>query len=28
LVWILRKYGGKVWRGCIWPRIGISGRPL
>jgi hypothetical protein len=25
LEWILRKYGGKVWNGCIWIRIGTSG---
>jgi hypothetical protein len=25
LEWILEKQGGKVWIGCIWPRIGISG---
>jgi hypothetical protein len=23
--WILGKEGGKVWTGCIWLRIGISG---
>jgi len=28
LDWILEKYGGKVWTGSIWIRIGISGRPL
>jgi hypothetical protein len=22
---ILLKYGGKVWTGCIWLRIGTSG---
>jgi hypothetical protein len=22
---ILRKYGGKLWIGCIWLRIGTSG---
>jgi hypothetical protein len=22
LKWILAKYGGKVWSGCIWLRIG------
>jgi hypothetical protein len=21
LEWILGKWGGKVWTGCIWPRI-------
>jgi hypothetical protein len=26
--WILGKYGGKVWTGFIWLRIGTSGRPL
>jgi len=25
LEWILGKYGGRVWTGCIWFRIGISG---
>jgi hypothetical protein len=25
LKWILRKYGGKVWIGFIWLRVGISG---
>jgi hypothetical protein len=25
---ILRKQSGKVWTGCIWLRIGISGGPL
>jgi hypothetical protein len=24
LEWILGKYGGKVWIGFIWPRIGAS----
>jgi hypothetical protein len=24
LEWILRKYGGKLWTGCIWLRIGTS----
>jgi hypothetical protein len=28
LEWILGKYGGKVWTGCIWARIGTSGRLL
>jgi hypothetical protein len=23
--WMLGKYGGKVWTGCIWLRIGTSG---
>jgi hypothetical protein len=23
--WILRKWGGKVWTGYIWLRIGIIG---
>jgi hypothetical protein len=23
--WILWKWGGKVWIGCIWLRIGTSG---
>jgi hypothetical protein len=22
--WILGKYGGKVWTGCIWLRLGTS----
>jgi hypothetical protein len=22
LEWILRKYGGKLWTGCIWLRMG------
>jgi hypothetical protein len=26
--WILGKYGGKVWTGFIWLRIGSSGRLL
>jgi hypothetical protein len=26
LDWILGKLGGKVWTGCIWLRIGTSGR--
>jgi hypothetical protein len=25
---ILGKQGGKLWTGCIWLRIGTSGRPL
>jgi hypothetical protein len=25
LQWILGKYGGKVWNGFIWLRIGTSG---
>jgi hypothetical protein len=25
LEWILGKYVGKVWTGCIWLRIGTSG---
>jgi hypothetical protein len=25
LEWILGKQGGKVWTGCIWLRIGMSG---
>jgi hypothetical protein len=24
LEWILRKYGGKMWIGCIWLRRGTS----
>jgi hypothetical protein len=28
LEWILRNQAGKVWTGCIWLRIGTSGRPL
>jgi hypothetical protein len=24
LEWILGEYGGKVWTGCIWLRIGTS----
>jgi hypothetical protein len=24
----LEKYGGKVWTGCTWLRIGTSGGPL
>jgi hypothetical protein len=27
LEWILGKYGGRVWTGCIWFRIGTSNRP-
>jgi hypothetical protein len=23
--WVLRKYGGKLWTGCIWLRIRTSG---
>jgi hypothetical protein len=26
LEWILGKYGGKVWTGFIWLRIGTNGR--
>jgi hypothetical protein len=26
LEWILGKQVGKVWTGCIWLRIGTSGR--
>jgi hypothetical protein len=26
--WILGKWGGKLWTGCIWLRIGTSGRPF
>jgi hypothetical protein len=25
LEWILGKYGGELWTGCIWPRIETSG---
>jgi hypothetical protein len=25
LEWFLRKYGGRVWSGCIWLRIGANG---
>jgi hypothetical protein len=25
LEWILGEWGGKVWIGCIWLRIGTSG---
>jgi hypothetical protein len=25
LEWILRKWSGEVWIGCIWLRIGTSG---
>jgi hypothetical protein len=28
LEWLLEKYGGKVWTGFIWFRIGTSGRFL
>jgi len=28
LEWFLGKYGGKVWTGCIWLRIGTSDRLL
>jgi hypothetical protein len=28
LEWILEKYGGKVWTGCTWLRIGTSGGSL
>jgi hypothetical protein len=28
LEWILGKYGGKVWTGFIWLRIGNGGRLL
>jgi hypothetical protein len=28
LEWILGKEGAKVWTGCIWLRIGTSGRNL
>jgi hypothetical protein len=28
LNWILEKLDGKVWIGCIWPRIGASRRLL
>jgi hypothetical protein len=28
LEWILRMQGGKKWTGCMWLRIGTSGRPL
>jgi hypothetical protein len=28
LKWLLGKYGGKVWTGCIWFRIGTSGGRL
>jgi hypothetical protein len=28
LGWILGKWGGKVWAGCIWFRIGKNGRLL
>jgi len=28
LEWILDKYSGKLWTGCIWFRIGTHGRLL
>jgi hypothetical protein len=28
LEWIFGKYGGKVWSGCIWLRMGTSGGKL
>jgi hypothetical protein len=28
LEWIIRKYNGEAWTGCVWFRIGTSGRPL
>jgi hypothetical protein len=28
LEWILGKCDGKIWVGCIWLRIGTSGRLL
>jgi hypothetical protein len=28
LEWILGKYCGRVWTGCIWHRIGTTGGPL
>jgi hypothetical protein len=28
LEWALRKEGVKLWCGCIWLRIGTSGRPM
>jgi hypothetical protein len=28
LEWILGKSGGNMWTGCIWFRIGTSGRFL
>jgi len=28
LEWILGRWGEKVWRGCVWHRMGISGGPL
>jgi len=28
LEWILGKYGGKMWTGCIWLRIETRGRLL
>jgi hypothetical protein len=24
LEWILRKWGGKMWTGCIWFRVGTN----
>jgi hypothetical protein len=28
LEWIVGKYGGKMWIGCMWLRIGTSGEFL
>jgi hypothetical protein len=28
LEWVIEKYGGKVWIGCIWHRMGTVGRLL
>jgi len=28
LEWIIGKHGGNLWTGCIWLRIGTSGRLL
>jgi hypothetical protein len=28
LDWILEKYGGKMWTGFMWIRLGASGRLL
>jgi len=28
LEWIFRKYGGKVWIGCIWLKRGTNGELL
>jgi hypothetical protein len=28
LEWILGKWGGKMWTGCIWLRTGNNGGPL